>query len=577
MLFSYRIALLLFLAFFFTAYSEPVRPEDTSNSKIQYVDVAAQWGFVRPNTYGGRDHKTFILETTGNGAAIFDLDGDGWNDVLITNGTTLDADANTSSLSHLYRNNGAGRFVEVAEQAGMLKAGWAQGVCVGDYDNDGRPDLFVAYYGHNVLYRNEGAGKLRDVTAQAKLPTGGTRWGAGCSFVDYDRDGWLDLFVSNYVDLDLKRTPKPGENPNCSWKGLPVMCGPRGLPPGKNVLYHNNQDGTFTDVSREAGILKPGGRYGLGVIVSDFDNDGWPDIYVACDQTPSLLYRNRGDGTFEERGAAAGVAYNFDGRVQAGMGVAAGDYDGNGFFDVVKTNFSGEPSSLYKNEDGRFFTDVSREAGLSVNQLLGWGVVFVDADEDGWKDILMANGHVYPEVEKAAVGDRYLQKTLLYRNLGNGRFADVTPQSGRALLQLRAARGMAAGDLDGDGHPEIVIVNMNDRPAVLKNEGAHQNAIMVGVIGTKSNRSGIGARLTVEAGGMRQMDEVRSGGSFFSHNDMRLYFGLAHAEVVDRLQIRWPSGRIQEWRELPVNRRFVFSEGSQEVRSEGLSRQGISR
>src|SRR5262245_47744801 len=313
-----------------------LHPQSTNQWNVHYVDRASDLGLTHRNTYGGLLKKDYILETTGNGVAIFDFDNDGWNDVFITNGTTLNPDQSSKenlTLSHLYRNNARGQFVEVAQQAGLTRTGWAQGACVGDYDNDGYPDLFVTYYGQNVLYRNLGTGKFTDATAQAKLPVTGIRWGAGCSFLDYDRDGWIDLFVSNYVDLDLNKTPKPGENSSCMWKGIPVMCGPRGLPPGKNILYHNNRDGTFSDVSEASGILKPGGRYGLGVVVFDFDNDAWPDIYVACDQTPSLLYHNRGNGTFEERGAAAGVAYNSDGRTQAGMGVAAGDYDGNGFLD----------------------------------------------------------------------------------------------------------------------------------------------------------------------------------------------------------------------------------------------------
>jgi hypothetical protein len=376
----------------------------------------------------------------------------------------------------------------------------------------------------------------------------------------------LDLFVANYVDLDLSKTPKPGENANCFWKGLPVMCGPRGLPTARNALYRNLGDGTFADVSELAGILKPGGRYGLGVVVSDFDNDSWPDIYVACDQTPSLLYRNRGNGTFEERGIAAGVAYNFDGHVQAGMGVAVADYDGNGFFDIVKTNFSGDLPSLYNNEDGKFFSDVSKQAGLAVNQLLGWGVLFLDADEDGRKDILIANGHVYPEVDRAGVGDRYLQKSLLYRNLGNGRFADITDSAGKALKQLRPARGMAAGDLDGDGQPEIVIVNMNERPSLLHNDGQHQNGVLMRLTGTKSNRSAIGARVMIETPGQRQMDEVRSGGSFYSQCDLAIHFGVGSAQMIDRLEVRWPSGTVQEWKSLGVNRQFLVTEGQQEVR-----------
>jgi enediyne biosynthesis protein E4 len=344
------------------------------------------------------------------------------------------------------------------------------------------------------------------------------------------------------------------------------MCGPRGLPMAKNALYHNNRDGTFTDVSEAAGILAAGGRYGLGVVAADFDDDGWPDIYVACDMTPSLLYRNRGDGTFEERGVAAGVAYNFNGQLQAGMGVAVADYDGDGRLDIAKTNFSGDLPSLFRNEDGKFFTDSAQEAGLGANHLLGWGIVFADLDADGWKDLIVANGHVYPEVEGAAVGDRYLQKTLVYRNLGNGKFADITAQAGPGLETARPARGMAAGDVDGDGRPEIVIVNMNQTPSLLKNtEAAAGHWLRIELRGTKSNRSAIGAKVTVEAGGRRQVDEVRSGGSFYSHNEFALFFGLGAAEAAERVEVRWPGGVKQEWKAVAAGRSIVLEEGRIEV------------
>jgi enediyne biosynthesis protein E4 len=531
---------------------------------VHFVDIAAKSGLTVPNTFGGRTHKEYILETTGNGAAIFDYDGDGYNDIFIANGTTLD-DAPRGTHAQLYRNNHTGHFTEVSEQAGLTRHGWAQGVCVGDYDNDGHSDLFVTYYGHNTLYRNLGNGKFADVTRTAGLPMDGIRWGSGCAFLDYDRDGKLDIFVANYVDLDLNRAPKAGEMPTCFWKGKPVMCGPQGLPTAHNALYHNNGDGTFTDVSRKAGILNPGGRYGLGVVAADFDNDGWPDIYVACDMTPSLLYHNRGDGTFEERGVEAGVAYSFDGALQAGMGVAVADFDGDGLLDISKTNFSGDVPSLYKNENGKFFTDMAQPGGLGVHQLLGWGIAFLDVDEDGWKDLIIANGHVYPEVERIQSGETYAQKTLVYRNLGNARFADITAQAGPAFGQSRPSRGLAVGDLDGDGRPEIVIVNMNQTPSLLKNTGPHQNFISVRLTGTKSNRSAIGARVSIEAAGRRQMDEVMSGSSFYSQNDMALYFGLGKAETVDRIEVRWPSGAKQEWKRVAANRVIRLTEGKPSV------------
>jgi enediyne biosynthesis protein E4 len=538
---------------------------------VHFVDIAAQSGLTIPNTYGGKEKKDYILESTGTGAAIFDYNGDGANDIFIANGTVLTPGAQPPR-SQLYRNDGAGRFTEVGQQAGLTRSGWAQAACAGDFDNDGRPDLLVTYYGTNVLYRNTGDGKFADITAKSGLPVTGTRWGSGCAFVDYDRDGYLDIFVANYVDLDLQKTPKPGSSQNCEWKGMLVACGPRGLPMGHNALYRNNGDGTFTDVSAKAGILAPGGRYGLGVIAADFDNDGWPDIYVACDQTPSLLYRNRHDGTFEERGDAAGVAYNDDGRLQAGMGVAVADYDGNGFLDIAKTNFSGDRPSLYRNEDGGFFEDVSDRSGLGRNLLLGWGAAFLDVDEDGWPDLVLANGHVYPEIDRSPVGETYRQKTLLYRNLGNGKFSDISASAGPAFAVARPSRGLAIGDVDGDGRPEIVIVNMNDRPALLKNTGPRQNAIAVTLHGTRSNRSAIGARCTIEAGGRKQMAEVASGGSFYSQNALTLYFGLGTATRVDRIEVRWPSGEKQQWTGVAANRAIELTEGSEKVAEHPLSR-----
>ncbi len=521
--------------------------------RADFTDVASRAGVTVPNTFGGVDRKDYILETTGNGVALFDFDGDGRDDIFIANGTRLKKAGEPTGAAQLYRNLGGGRFQEVGARAGFGKADWAQGVCVGDYDNDGRPDLLVTYYGHNILFHNLGEGRFEDATGKARLPTTGIRYGSGCSFVDYDRDGYLDLFVANYVDLDLEKTPRPGQGDFCSWKGIPVMCGPRGLPLGHNILYHNNRDGTFTDVSEGAGIAKAGGRYGLGVAAADFDNDGWPDIYVACDMTPSLLFHNKHDGTFEEHGMEAGVAFNFDGALQAGMGVAVADYDGDGRLDIAKTNFSGDLTSLFHNDDGKFFSDVSREAGLGARQYLGWGVAFLDVDDDGWRDLVVANGHVYPEVEGKQLGDRYLQPTILYRNLGDGKFRDVTEDAGPAFRTPRPARGLAVGDLEGDGRQEIAIVNMNAPPSLLRNQGPHGHYLEVQLTGTESNRSAIGARVTVTAGGRKRIDEVMSGGSYYSQNSLTLHFGLGEARKADEIEIRWPSGILQKTGEVAAD------------------------
>ena len=498
------------------------------------------------------------------GVAILDFDNDGDNDVYFAPGTTFALEkAGKNPLARLYRNDGDRRFTDVAKQAGLTRTGWGQGVCVGDYDNDGDADLLNAFYGWNTLYRNEG-GSFRDVTASARLPVSGNRWGSGCAFLDYDNDGLLDLFVANYVNLDLAKTPKPGETSECEWKGLPVMCGPRGLPRALNALYHNEGDGTFSDVSEQARILAPGGRYGLGVLAADFDNDGLIDIYVACDMTPSLLYRNKGDGTFEDVGELAGVAYNVDGQLQAGMGVAAADFDGNGFLDLVKTNFSGDLPSLYRNEDGVFFEDVSLAAGLGVNQYLGWGVLFEDFDEDGLPDILMAHGHVYPEVDGSSIGEKYRQPTILYRNLGGGRFGDITANAGPALATPRPSRGLASGDLDGDGRPEVVVVNVNAPPELLVNQARPSgNRLWLRLEGKQSNRSAIGAKVKVVANSRTQRRDVVGGGSYYAQSDLALHFGLGEAASAD-IEVQWPSGQTQRFPGTPAGR-YTLLEGQKPV------------
>jgi enediyne biosynthesis protein E4 len=539
-----------------------------SSVSFRFAEVAADWGFTTATTYGDPARNTFILESTGNGAAIFDFDSDGDNDVLITNGTTLNAQKITKKKNEspgllLYRNEGTGQFREVGAASGLTGTGWAQAACVADIDNDGDSDILVTYYGFNRLFLNLGARlekRFEDRTKLARLPVNGTRWGSGCAWLDYDRDGFLDLFIANYVDLDLAKTPKPGEGSDCIWKGMPVFCGPLGLKKSNNVLYRNRGDRTFEDASAKSGILKPAAGYGLGVAAADFNNDGWPDIYVACDQTPSRLYQNKGDGTFVERGVEAGVAYNVDGRLQSGMGVAVADVDGNGFLDIAKTNFSGDLPSMYFNEDGQFFRDAARESGLGAHQLLGWGVAFSDLDDDGLPDLLMANGHVYPEIDRSKLGERYRQPTLVYRNLGGGKFSDITALIGAPLAAVRPARGLAMGDLDGDGGPEIVIVNMNAPPAVLKNHSGRGNWVRFVLEGTKSNRSAIGGRVAIESAGRRQIAEVTAGGSYYSQHEPALYFGLGESARVESIQVRWPAGGTKVLRDVPANRTVVIRE-----------------
>jgi hypothetical protein len=547
----------------------PARPAPevklkTPPPKVRFEDIAATVGLTARHVTGTDAEKQFIIETTGSGVALFDYDNDGWLDIFLVNGTTLDGfPKGQEPINHLYHNNQNGTFSDVTEKANLVRTGWGQGACVGDFDNDGFDDLFVTYWGQNVLHHNNGNGTFTDITEKAGLLHTKPRWSTGCSFLDYDKDGDLDLFVANYVDFDLQKAPAKGSHQYCLWKGTPVMCGPRGLPAGTNLLYQNNGNGTFTDVSEKSGVNKPRGRYGFTSLVSDYDNDGWPDIYVACDSTPNILYHNDGNGTFSDIGVISGSAFNEDGLEQAGMGVSAADYDHDGFFDLVKTNFADDIPTLYHNNQDGTFTDVTYQARLGIHtRFLGWGTGFFDFDHDGWKDIFMVHGHVYPEVEAQSGNAPYKQERLLFWNLRNGTFFDLSAQAGTAILARHCSRGAAVGDLDNDGSLEIVVNNMNDTPSVLKNAGGKKNWIMIKTVGRRSNRNGIGARVTVVAGGVRQMDEVRSGGSYISHNDLRLHFGTGDAIKVDRAEVSWPSGRNEVFENLKANRVITLEEGS---------------
>lgn len=516
---------------------------------VRFVNVAREAGLRAKTIFGEERRNRYLLETTGCGVAFFDYDNDGWLDIFLVNGTRFEAKwpPDQAPTNRLYKNNRDGTFTDVTVEAGLVRSGWGQGVCIGDYDNDGWDDLFITYWGENALYHNDGNGKFTDVSRKAGVTTGGgkiRRWNTGCAFLDYDKDGFLDLFVANYIDFDPRTAPLPETGP-CLYRGLMVACGPPGLPGGKNILFHNNGDGTFTDVSEKAGILNTPGTYGLGVVVADFDNDGWPDIYVANDSSSSALYRNNRDGTFTEIGIEAGVAFGPDGKSQAGMGVSAADYDGDGWLDIVKTNFEGDTSSLYRNLGKNFFEDATFQSGLGRNtRFLGWGAGFFDFDNDGWPDILTCNGHVYPEVgEEGESG--YRQRKVLYRNLGNGRFEDVSLQAGPGILEQVPGRGCAFGDFDNDGDIDVVVNCVNDYPQLLRCDSSAPNHwIKVKTVGTKSNRSGIGARVyCTPEGGRRQMDEVRSGGSYLSQNDLRVHFGLGKAEKAD-IEVHWPSGIV---------------------------------
>ena len=530
-----------------------------------FTDIAQEAGLTMMNVFGGVDSKKYIIETTGTGVAILDYDNDGWPDIFIVNGTKLEGfPAGKGPTNHLYHNNHDGTFTDVTVKAGLARTGWGQGVCVGDYDNDGWEDLYVTYYGKNVLYHNNGNGTFTDVSDKTGVGGSGKAWGTGCAFVDYDRDGHLDLMVANYLDLDLSSAPAPGERSTCLWKGVPVMCGPQGLPGSKNILYHNRGDGTFEDVSAKTHIDQTTGHYSFSVTTLDFDDDGWPDIFVACDSTPSILYHNNRDGTFADVAITAGAALNEDGRAQAGMGSTVADYNGDGRLDIFKTNFSDDTATLYRNNGDGTFDDVTYQAGLGLNtQYLGWGTMFLDFDNDSWPDLLLVNGHVYPEVDSQHLGSNFQEPRILYHNNGDGKFTDISANSGPGITKAMSSRGLAIGDLWNDGRLSAVVSNMNAPPSLLVNQVRTANHwVAFRAIGTKSNRDGIGARIRVKAGTRTLIDEVRSGSSFDSNNDMRVHFGLGAAAKIDWVEVRWPSGLLEKFENVAVDAIHTMKEGT---------------
>ncbi|HEV2177607.1 MAG TPA: CRTAC1 family protein [Terriglobia bacterium] len=573
--------------------AEPAAPLD------QFIEVSKQTGIHFTLTSGGAEKRYIIEAKGGGGVAWIDYNNDGFPDLFFVNGCTFELwHAKHCPPSALYRNNRDGTFTDVTAQSsnrlGLNHTGWGMGVCVGDYDNDGYDDLYVTYYGGNVLYHNNGDGTFTDVTAKAGVSgggrgqSGGQPWGMGCAFGDYDNDGRLDLYVANYLDVDINKLGEPGSAPNCTYRGIATFCGPRGLPGGRDVLYHNNGDGTFTDVTAKAGI-DAGKNYGLGVVWGDYDKDGREDIYVANDSTPSALYHNNGDGTFTDVGGEAGVAYSGDGQEQAGMGTDFGDYDNDGWPDIIKGNFSDDYNNLYHNNHDGTFTDVAYPAGIGAATWLftTFGVKFLDYDNDGWKDIFFADGQVFPQIDRYQTGITYAERNLLFHNRGavaavsdrrdhDGahraplqlKFDEVGLRSGPGLAIKKVSRGLATADYDNDGDLEIAVTNMNDSPELLRHARKNPNhSILVKTIGTKSNRDGIGAQVTVVAGGLTQYDEVRSGGSYLSSSDLRLHFGLGRATKIDRLQVRWPSGRTDTVTNAPTDRILVVKEGAGLVES----------
>jgi enediyne biosynthesis protein E4 len=528
----------------------------------RFTDVAKQAGLTQPIIYGGIETKSYIIEVVGCGVAFLDYDNDGWLDLFVLNGTRLEG-APPGATNRLYRNNRDGTFTDVTEKAGLVRTGWASAVTVGDYDNDGREDLFVTYYGHNVLYHNNGDGTFTDVTEKAGLRQDAVRYGAGCTWVDFDRDGHLDLCVANYLNTTLERLPKPGENADCTWKGVPVNCGPRGLPTGSVQLFRNNGDGTFADVSRQSGVAAASGSYPMTAVAADYDNDGWPDIYIACDSTPSWLFRNQHDGTFREEALERGVALSEDGLEQAGMGIGVGDYDLDGSLDIFKTHFSDDTNVLYRNDGKGNFDDVTIRAGIGVEtRYVGWGAGIIDLDNDGLPDLFLVTGGVYADVERKLPAYPFRTPRLVFRNLGGGRFEELIDEAGPGVAEAHTSRGCAFGDFDNDGDVDVLVMNMNEPPSLLRNDvTGNGHWVKVLLVGVTSNRSAIGARVTARYAGRTQAQELSAQSSFYSANDRRLHFGLGSATVVD-LTIRWPNGATEQIPNVAADQLVVIREGT---------------
>jgi hypothetical protein len=522
---------------------------------VRFTDVTEEAGvhFKHVST----PEKRYIVESMSGGVALVDYDNDGYLDIYFVNSLTVDlVKSKGKTRSLLYRNRGDGTFADVTDRAGVGDIGWGMGAAVGDYNNDGFQDLYVTCVGPNHLLRNNGDGTFTDTTQKAGVAD--PRWSAGASFVDYDADGYLDLFVANYVSFDFNNLPEFGRDKTCQFKGVAVQCGPRGMAGDGDSLYHNNGDGTFTDVSKKAGVSDPNGYYGMGVICSDFDEDGFTDIFVANDSTPNFLYKNKGDGTFKEIGFLSGTALNENGASQGSMGVTVADYDHDGRLDLFITNFDDDYNTLYRNDGNGFFTDASYAARIAAVSLpyVGWGTKFFDYDADGWVDLFVGNGHVYPQIKN------FLQRNFVHRNLRNGTFAEVAEQLGAAFAERRAARGAAFGDIDNDGDVDIVVSYLGGGGQVLRNDGGNaNNAVLFKTVGVRSNRDGVGTRVRIVAGDLTQKDEVRSGDSYISQSDLRLHFGLERRTKIDLVEIRWPSGAIDKITDAKVNKVITVKEG----------------
>ena len=549
-----RIVSALITSFGLLLLSAPALMMNSPSIEVHFTDVTDNAGIKFKHV--SSPEKKYIVESMSGGVALFDYDNDGYLDIYFVNSLTVDLVKSKKTRSVLYHNNGDGTFSDVTDKAGVGDIGWGMGVAVGDYNNDGFDDIYVTCLGPNHLLRNNGNGTFTDVTQKAGV--GDPRWSTGAAFVDYDNDGKLDIFVSNYVDFDVNNLPEFGKGRTCQFKGIPVQCGPRGLKGAGDALYHNNGDGTFTDVSKKAGVSDPDGYYGLGVIASDFDGDGLVDIFVANDSTPNFLYHNNGDGTFKDIGFSSGTAVNENGSEQGSMGVTLGDYDHDGRLDLFITNFDDDYNTLYHNDGKGSFTDVSYAAKVAAVSLpyVGWGTWFFDYDNDGWVDLLVVNGHVYPQLPT------YRQRNFVHHNNRDGTFAEVGEQLGAPFTEKRTGRGAAFGDIDNDGDVDVVINNLDGPPQVLRNDGGNENnSILIKTIGVKSNRDGIGARVKIVSGDLTQIAEVYSGGSYLSQNDLRLHFGLEKRTKVDLIEVHWPSGMIDKIADAGANRIITIKEG----------------
>ncbi len=556
-----------------TRNATPVAAEKRSGKPFdaKFVDIASEAGLDMHFTYGDEKSKQFIMEVNGSGVALVDYDSDGLLDAFLVNGSKF-GEAAAKATSKLFRNAGGGKFEDVTAKTGIGKAGWGTGVCAGDYDNDGSTDLYVGYWGPNALYRNTGKGGFTEVAAKTGVAGRPDEWTTGCAFVDIDRDGDLDLLTTQYQQFDPKTTPKAGASSTCQWKGMPVFCGPRGLPYGGVTLYRNKGDGTFEDISEAAGVRTVKGYYAFTAAATDFTGDGWPDIYIACDSTPNLFFVNNGDGTFTDFATETGLAYNEHGYEQGGMGLGVGDFDSDGLLDIIKTNFAGDYPNVYHNLGDGIFEDTVIRAGLGVNpQFVGWGVNLIDLDNDGRQDVFQVDGHVYPELdEQTKINERFRQPGVVYRNLGSGRFEQVTDLAGPGLEEKRSSRGAAFGDIDNDGDIDVLVMNMSDQVSLFRNDLKSTNHwLRVKLRGVKSNRDAVGAVIRVKAGGATQARAVLSQDSYVSHSDLRAHFGLGAAERADAVTVEWPNGETEEFPGAAADREVLLVEGGGKVKAQG--------